>query len=92
MEEPKIPPAAEHPGGRYDSAYAYRYFKNHYWDNINFFDERLARTPSVLFEDRIDKYFKTLVYHNADSVNKEIDWMLGYASVSDEMNRFLLVK
>lgn len=92
MEEPKIPPAAEHPGGKYDSAYAYRYFKNHYWDNINFFDERLARTPSVLFEDRIDKYFKTLVYHNADSVNKEIDWMLGYASVSDEMTRFLLVK
>lgn len=92
MEEPRIPPVTEHPGGKYDSAYAYRYFKDHYWDNINFFDDRLARTPSVLFEDRIDKYFKTLVYHNADSVNKEIDWMLGYASVSEEMTRFLLVK
>ena len=27
-----------------DSLYAYRYFKAHYWDGVNFYDERLART------------------------------------------------
>ncbi|MEI9946936.1 MAG: hypothetical protein WDN26_22290 [Chitinophagaceae bacterium] len=43
-------------------------------------------------KDRVDKYFNTLVYPSADSVNKEIDWMLGYASVSKELTRFLLVK
>jgi hypothetical protein len=92
MEEPQIPPAEKHPQGKYDSTYAYRYFKDHYWDGINFWDERISRTPAALFEDRIDKYFNTLVFPGADSVNREIDWMLGYASVSKELHRFLLVK
>ncbi|MCE2832780.1 MAG: DUF4369 domain-containing protein [Chitinophagaceae bacterium] len=34
LKEPTIPPAAEHPGGKYDSLYAYQYYKAHYWDNI----------------------------------------------------------
>lgn len=92
MEEPVVPEAAKHPGGKYDSTFAYRYFKNHYWDGINFWDERLARTPATLFEDRVDKYFNTLVFASADSVIKEIDNMLGYASVNKEMTRVLLVK
>ena len=92
MEEPKIPPSDQHPGGKYDSAFAYRYFKNHYWDGINFWDDRVTRTPASLFDERLDKYYNNLVYQAADSVIKEIDWMLGYASASKEMTRYLLVK
>jgi thiol-disulfide isomerase/thioredoxin len=32
------------------------------------------------------------VYPAADSVIKEIDWMMGFASASDEMQKFLLLK
>jgi thiol-disulfide isomerase/thioredoxin len=92
MEEPIVPPAEKQPGGKYDSTFAYHYFKDHYWDNINFWDERIARTPASLFDERLDKYYNTLVYPNPDSVNKELDWMLGYASINEEMTRFLLVK
>ena len=92
MEEPKIPPAEQHPGGKYDSTFAYRYFKDHYWDGINFWDDRVTRTPASLFDDRLDKYYNNLVYQHPDSVNKELDWMLGYASASKEMTRYLLVK
>lgn len=92
MEEPQIPPAAEHPGGKYDSVFAYRFFKDNYWEGINFWDDRVARTPGSLFEERLDKYFNTLVVMQPDSVIKELDWMLGYASISEEMTRFLLVK
>jgi thiol-disulfide isomerase/thioredoxin len=92
MEEPQVPPASKHPGGKYDSTFAYRYFKSHYWDGVNFYDERVARTPASLFDERLDKYYNTLVYPSADSVIRELDWMLGYASISEEMTRFLLVK
>lgn len=92
MEEPVVPPAAEHPGGKYDSVFAYRYFKDNYWNGINFWDDRIARTPPSLFEERLDKYFNTLVVPQPDSVIREIDWMLGYATNSPEMTRFLLVK
>jgi thiol-disulfide isomerase/thioredoxin len=90
MKNPIVPPAAQHPGGKYDSAFAYRYFKDHYWDDTWFFDERLVRTS--FFEEKLDEYFATLIYPNPDSVIKELDWMLAYASANDEMQRFLLVK
>jgi thiol-disulfide isomerase/thioredoxin len=90
MKTPIVPPADKHPGGKYDSTFAYRYFKDHYWDDTWFFDERLARTS--FFEEKLDEYFTTLVYPNPDSVIKELDWMLAYASANDEMQRFLLIK
>ena len=88
MREPEVPKNPE--AQKKDSLFAYRYFKSHYWDGVNFWDDRLARTP--FFEGRLDKYFEQLVYPNADSVIKELDWMLGYASASEEMQRFLLLK
>ena len=92
MEEPKIPPAEKHPGGKYDSTFAYRYFKDHYWDGINFWDDRISRTPASLLDERIDKYYNSLVIQHPDSVIKELDYMLGYASANKEMTRYLLVK
>jgi hypothetical protein len=88
MKEPEVPYDA--PEAKTDSLFAYHYFKNHYWDGVYFFDDRLARTP--FFESRIDKYFEQLVYPSADSVIKEMDYMLGYASASEEMQKFLLLK
>jgi thiol-disulfide isomerase/thioredoxin len=90
MKNPEVPPAAQHPGGKYDSTFAYRYYKDHYWDDTWFFDERLARTS--FFEEKLDEYFATMIYPHTDSVIKEIDWMLAYATANDEMQRFLLVK
>lgn len=88
MREPEVPkPSAEQAK---DSLFAYRYYKTHYWDGVNFWDDRLARTP--FFESRVDRYFEQLVYPAADSVIKEIDWMMGFASARPDMERFLLLK
>ena len=88
MKEPEVPQNSVE--AKKDSQFAYHYFKNHYWDGINFYDERLARTP--FFESRLDKYFEQLVFPAADSVIKEMDWMMGFASINEEMQKFLLLK
>ena len=90
MREPELTGALKNPANKEDSVLAYNFYKSHYWDGVNFWDGRLAYTP--FFEDKIDKYFSQLVVPNPDSVIKEIDWMLGYASINEEMNRFLLIK
>ena len=87
MKEPEVP---QSPEARKDSMFAYKYFKAHYWDGINFYDDRLVRTP--VFEPKLDKYMEQLVYPEADSVKKELDWMLGFASINPEMQKFLLIK
>ncbi|MGB3006892.1 MAG: thioredoxin-like domain-containing protein [Chitinophagaceae bacterium] len=90
MQEPVLTGVLKNPITKQDSLEAYNYYKAHYWDGVNFWDGRLAYTP--FFENKIDKYFEQLILLHPDSVIKEIDWMLGYASANEEMNRFLLVK
>ncbi len=90
MKDPEVPKVENNPNEKQDSLFAYRYFKNHFWDGINFYDDRLMRTP--FFESKLDKYFEQLVYPQPDSVIKEIDWMMGYASINPDMQKFLLLK
>ncbi|MFT4022380.1 MAG: DUF5106 domain-containing protein [Flavihumibacter sp.] len=88
LSEPTVPPAAAHPGGKYDSTYAYRYFKAHYWDGISLADDRLLRTP--FFETRVDKYFKDLVSPAPDSIIREVDIFLASAQPNKETYKWLL--
>jgi hypothetical protein len=90
LEEPEIPTADKQPGGKYDSLFAYRYYKSHFWDGINFYDDRLVRTP--VFDGKLDKYFEQLVIPHPDSVIREMDYMLGFAGANEELQKFLLLK
>ncbi len=89
MREPVVPPASKHPGGKYDSNYAYNYYKSHYWDDISFSDSRLVRTP--FFEHKLNKYMQNLVIPNPDSVIKEVDHMLLMSRTSKDMFQYLMV-
>lgn len=90
MQEPELTGHLKNPKTKEDSLASYTYFKNHFWDGVNFWDGRLTYTP--FFEDKLDKYFAQLVVPQPDSIIKELDWMLGYATANEEMSRFLLVK
>ena len=90
MREPELPAAHKNPRGKQDSIQAFQYYKKHFWDGVYFYDERLVRTP--FFERKLEKYFEQLVFPDPDSVKKEIDWMMGQASINEEMQKFLLIK
>ncbi len=89
MKEPIVPPASAHPGGKYDSNFAYRYFKTNYWNGISFTDDRMIRTP--IFEQKLEKYYKDLVAPDPDSINREVDHMLLMSRTSPEMFKYLMV-
>lgn len=90
MREPVMPDSLKNPANKEDSLAAYRYFKDHFWDGVHFWDGRLAYT--TLFEAKLDKYFSQLVVPHPDSIIREIDWMMSYAQINSEMTRFLLIK
>ena len=90
MREPVLTGTLKEPKTKADSLAAYNYFKSHYWDGVNFWDGRMAYT--TFFEEKLDKYFEQLVVPQPDSVIKEIDWMMSYAAINEEMSRFLLIK
>lgn len=85
MQDPVIPPAPPHTT---DSAFAYHYFKAHYWDGIDFSDNRIVRTP--VLETRLQRYFTRLVPPVPDSVNQAADQLLSRAKADKEVFKYVL--
>jgi len=89
MKRPEFP-AIPMVNGKPDSLYPYRFVKEHYWDDVNFYDDRLLRTP--FFEPKMDDYFKYQVSPEADSIIKEVKYMLLSARTGKEIFPYLLTK
>jgi len=68
-KEPTDIPKASN--GRPDSLYQYYYYRNHYFDGINFKDERIIRTP--FFDDRVKRFYESIVLQHPDTIIQEID-------------------
>ncbi|MDI1355233.1 MAG: DUF5106 domain-containing protein [bacterium] len=68
-KEPLTIPKASN--GRPDSVYQYYYYKNHFFDGVDFKDERIIRTP--FFDDRVKKYFDNVILNHPDTVIQEIN-------------------
>jgi len=69
---PKELPLAKN--GRPDSTYNYYYYKNHFFDGVDFKDNRILYTP--FFAEKIKKYFEQVIIQHPDSVIKELDKIL----------------
>jgi alkyl hydroperoxide reductase subunit AhpC len=74
--------------GRPDSLYFYNYYKNHYWDGVNFQDDGIMRTP--FFGDRLKKYFNNVIVQNPDTVSLEIDRMMAKTKSGTMMQKLLI--
>lgn len=74
MEDISIPEAPEGMADSLVQNFKYQYFKTHFFDNIDFKDERMLRTP--VFEGKIDYYLDKLVAQHWDSLIKESNYLL----------------
>ncbi len=59
---------------RPDSIYAYYYYKSHFFDGMDFKDERIIRTP--FFDDRIVRYFDQVILQHPDTIIQEINRLM----------------
>lgn len=71
-----------------DSLNAYYSYKKQYWQDIPIADERLLRTP--MFEQRLGRYFETVVYRHPDSINTEADKFILYSRANKTMFRYYI--
>jgi peroxiredoxin len=87
MMEPEIPEIPTLANGRKDSTFAYRYFKAHFFDNLDFSDERILRTP-ILY-NKVKQYMETVTVQIPDSINVSADIVLDKAKANKEIFKFL---
>lgn len=56
--------------GRPDSVYQYQWYKQHYFDGVDFKDDRILNTPFLA--DRINRYFDAVIAQHPDTALKEV--------------------
>jgi thiol-disulfide isomerase/thioredoxin len=68
---------------------SYIYNKDHFFDNIDFNDERILRTP-ILY-NKLNVYFSDVLIQNPDSINREIDRLVAKSSPNKKVFQFVAV-
>ncbi|MCB0696683.1 MAG: DUF5106 domain-containing protein, partial [Chitinophagaceae bacterium] len=87
LEVPEVPTVKKQ-DGTVDREAQYKQYKEHYWDNFDFSDERLVYTP--LLEGKLEEYFTKLVPGIPDTFNKEADIVVKKSRASKEMFKFVV--
>ncbi|MEI6883280.1 MAG: thioredoxin-like domain-containing protein [Bacteroidota bacterium] len=88
MKEPEVPEAPLLQNGRKDSTFAYRYYRAHFWDDVDFADDRDLRTP--VFHTKLVKYFDKVLPQSPDTIIRESDYFIEKARINPEMFKYLV--
>jgi len=85
-EAKEVPKASN---GRPDSLWRYYYYKNHFFEGVDFKDKRIVTIP--FFDDRVKRYFDGVIFqYSPDSLIKELDWMLSQCVTNELVYNLLL--
>lgn len=88
MQEPEIPEMPVLSNGRPDSTFPFRYFRKHFWDNIDLSDDRVIRTPFL--HSKVEQYISKLTVPAPDSLIKAIDHLFSMAGDNEETFKYLM--
>ena len=90
LQEIDVPEPPKDANGKItDSAFQYHYYLKHYFDNFDFSDPRLLRTP--FYEQKVKNYITKVIPQVPDSINSHIDMLLDKVQENNELFRYLLV-
>ncbi len=82
------PPKDEN-GKDLDPDFSYKYYKAHFFDNIDFSDSKMLRTPN--FYSKIEEYLEKLTVKHPDSVISSAHTIIEKAKANDEVFRYCVV-
>ena len=87
-QDPEIPELPVKSDGKRDSAFAYYYYRDHYFDNIDLGDERLLRSP--IYHSKLNNFVKNLLVQIPDSIIPWTDTLVAKASVNKETFKYMV--
>jgi len=91
--EPDMPVFSKPVKNAKDSAdlfqFQYRYYKKHFFDNVDLNDEKFIRTPFL--QKKLEKFFTDLVVQESDSITKEADIILAKIK-NEDVRKYVIYK
>lgn len=86
--DPIIPEAPKDKNGKIDETFAFRYYKKRFWDNVDFSDDRILRTP--LFHSKMEQYLDKMTAKNPDSIIVSANILVEKAKENKEIFRYVV--
>ena len=86
--EVEIPESPLDSTGVTDKTFPYRFYKKHFWDNIDFSDSRMLRTP--IFFNKMDQYLDKLTAKNPDSINVSADILIELSKLNADIFQYVV--
>ena len=83
-----IPEAPLDSTGNPDKYFAFRYYKKHFWDAIDFQDSRMLRTR--IFHTKLNEFIEQLTVKNPDSIKKSVDIIIKRARNNPQIFKYIV--
>jgi hypothetical protein len=82
-------PPRDERGAVTDSNWQYYYYRNHYFDNFDYTDPRLLRTP--FYEDKIMTYLNKVLPQIPDTLIAHVDNFIDKSKADSNLFRYMLI-
>lgn len=90
LQEVKVPdPPLDADGKPLDPGFRYKYYKAHYFDNFDYTDVRLLRTP--FYEQKIMTYIEKVAFQSPDSLITDVDMLIDGSRSDPQLFRYMLI-
>jgi peroxiredoxin len=90
LKEVEVPdPPKDKNGVVLDSNFQYHYYKSHYWDNVDFKEEGLLRSP--VYAQKLETFFEKVIIQVPDSLIPAAHFVLEKSKANPEMFKYTLV-
>ncbi len=86
MRDPEVPDPPKDEKGNIDSTFQFKYYRAHYWDNVDFSDARLLRTP--ILQNKIKTYLNQLTPQHPDSISTAVNMIIEKSKANKEVFKY----
>lgn len=85
-----IPDPPKKADGSIDSAFQFRYYREHFFDYFDVSDEALIRMPRPLYQEKLKEYLSKLFVPDPDTITKAINKLAEKAKKNQETYKYLV--
>ncbi|MCX8490129.1 MAG: thioredoxin-like domain-containing protein, partial [Cyclobacteriaceae bacterium] len=86
----QTPDPPKNADGSIDSTFQLRYYRDHFFDNMDLADEALIHLPRPLYLEKVKEYLDKLFVPTPDSITKAIDGIIEKAKRNQETYKYLV--
>jgi peroxiredoxin len=84
----KVPDPPSRADGSIDSTFQLRWYRQHFFDNLDLANEAIVRMPRPILKEKINEYLDKLFAPQADTLKKAIAQMLTQAKKNQETYKY----